>query len=382
MLTAPAQFRPRAAPGPRRRRLDPGRPAGRAAAGRDAVHRPRHLPGQGHRQRRRGAVGDAGERRGGRPRPPRAVRGCVAQPLIATGGTAATPRDMPGAVPGQRPPHRRGGRRGRRPGRLREADGRRRRPLLRAPPPGLPAVRVGRPAGAGRGPRPRAVQARHVHARGVRCLRAGSTSSACSTTSSTPATPGAELDAASTVLGDDGLIRIEVTDPESRVARVMGRFWSPWAQPQHLYFLTVENLTKVLAARGFTPVAVVRGEAHIPVDVVSGATEFVNWPHPRVNVPWRPEPTTADRAERFAALAAGAPLVRPGCWPTWRCCRGAAGSARRTPTACWPAGPRPRRRRRQPPNDNHPYGVRLGPARRPTLPGQAPRMGRPAQGWL
>lgn len=124
--------------------------------------------------------------------------------------------------------------------------------------------------------------------------------------------PGAELDAASTVLGDDGLIRIEVTDPESRVARVMGRFWSPWAQPQHLYFLTVENLTKVLAARGFTPVAVVRGEAHIPVDVVSGATEFVNWPHPRVNVPWRPEPTTADRAERFAALAAGAPLVAAG----------------------------------------------------------------------
>jgi SAM-dependent methyltransferase len=124
--------------------------------------------------------------------------------------------------------------------------------------------------------------------------------------------PGAELDAAATVLGPDGLLLIEVPDPESRVATVMGRFWSPWAQPQHLHFLTVGNLTKMLAARGFTPVTVRRAEAHIPVDFVSGATEFVNWLHPRVNVPWRPTPTVADRARRLAALAAGAPLVAAG----------------------------------------------------------------------
>jgi SAM-dependent methyltransferase len=124
--------------------------------------------------------------------------------------------------------------------------------------------------------------------------------------------PAAELDAAGTVLGPDGLILIEVPDPESRVAKVMGRFWSPWAQPQHLHFLTVDNLTRLLAERGFEVVTVRRGEAHIPVDFVSGATEFVNWLHPRVHVPWRPEPTAATRAKRAAALVAGAPVVAAG----------------------------------------------------------------------
>jgi SAM-dependent methyltransferase len=124
--------------------------------------------------------------------------------------------------------------------------------------------------------------------------------------------PGGELDAASTVLGPDGLVLIEVPDPESRVAKVMGRFWSPWAQPQHLHFLTVDNLTRMLAQRGFEVVTVRRAEAHIPVDFVSGATEFVNWLQPRVNVPWRPKPTAATRVKRAAAMAAGAPIVAAG----------------------------------------------------------------------
>ena len=43
--------------------------------------------------------------------------------------------------------------------------------------------------------------------------------------------------------------------------------WGPWFQPQHQHFVSVANLSELLAERGFTVVEVERGPAHQPVDL-------------------------------------------------------------------------------------------------------------------
>jgi SAM-dependent methyltransferase len=123
---------------------------------------------------------------------------------------------------------------------------------------------------------------------------------------------GAELDAAATVLGPGGVLLIEVPDASSRVASLLGRFWWPWVQPQHLHFPSVEILTRLLGERGFEVVRVQEGPANVPYDFVVAAMQFLNWAAPRTDVPWRPRPTAADRAKRAAVLAAGWPLVLAG----------------------------------------------------------------------
>jgi SAM-dependent methyltransferase len=124
--------------------------------------------------------------------------------------------------------------------------------------------------------------------------------------------PLAELDAAATVLGPSGLLMIEVPDPESRLAGALGRYWPPWGQPQHLHFVSVANLTRLLRDRGFDVVRLVRGPAGIPLDVLGAASELVNAVQPPVAVPWAPRPTAGALARRGAAMAAGAPLVAAG----------------------------------------------------------------------
>jgi SAM-dependent methyltransferase len=72
--------------------------------------------------------------------------------------------------------------------------------------------------------------------------------------------PRAELDAAAKVLTPGGFLMLEVPDPEWWLARIFGRFWLPWLQPQHQHLMPLPNLERALAARGFTIVAVDRGK--------------------------------------------------------------------------------------------------------------------------
>jgi SAM-dependent methyltransferase len=124
--------------------------------------------------------------------------------------------------------------------------------------------------------------------------------------------PKAELDAAATVLGPGGMLLVEVPDPESRLADVLGMYWPPWGQPQHLHFVTVDNLTSLLRERGFEVVEVVRGPARIGMDFLGAVTEVANAVQPAVAVPWRPRPSRADQARRAATLTAAAPALVAG----------------------------------------------------------------------
>ncbi|MFD8543260.1 class I SAM-dependent methyltransferase [Streptomyces sp. NPDC059649] len=103
----------------------------------------------------------------------------------------------------------------------------------------------------------------------------------------TPA-PRTELAAAHRVLRAGGHLLIEVPDPQSLSARLLGRWWGPWLQPQHLHLLPMSNLCEALTERGFTVVAADRREPHVPTDLVSAAANLFKSVLPHEDLPWMP----------------------------------------------------------------------------------------------
>ncbi|MDQ6615260.1 MAG: class I SAM-dependent methyltransferase [Actinomycetota bacterium] len=120
--------------------------------------------------------------------------------------------------------------------------------------------------------------------------------------------PRAELESAAKVLEPGGYLLIEVPDPESRYAGLLGRAWLPWFQPQHLHFFSVANLETALTSRGFSVVDVERGPAHQPLDLAGGLLMRANALAPP-RLPWRDPPTIAARAGRALVMTATTPLA-------------------------------------------------------------------------
>ena len=124
--------------------------------------------------------------------------------------------------------------------------------------------------------------------------------------------PRAELVAAHTALAPGGHLLVEVPDPESRYARLLGRYWLPWFQPQHQYLLSVHHLVTELTAQGFSVVEVERGAAHQPVDLGGAVWTWAGTVAPKPRAPWLDEPTAGQRVGRAAVLAAAAPVALAG----------------------------------------------------------------------
>ncbi|WP_199548408.1 class I SAM-dependent methyltransferase [Streptomyces sp. N35] len=96
----------------------------------------------------------------------------------------------------------------------------------------------------------------------------------------------AELEAARKVLRSGGHLMIEVPDPESHFAKLLGTYWVPWFQPQHLHFVSIGNLNRALRDMGFTVVAVDRREPHIPFDMLGAFGLMLLRFLPFRNEPW------------------------------------------------------------------------------------------------
>jgi SAM-dependent methyltransferase len=79
--------------------------------------------------------------------------------------------------------------------------------------------------------------------------------------------PKKQLAAAVVALPPGGYLAIEMPNPESRWGRLLGRWWFPWLQPQHLNLIPLANLRAELTALGFTIVAEQRAEPHSANDV-------------------------------------------------------------------------------------------------------------------
>jgi SAM-dependent methyltransferase len=122
--------------------------------------------------------------------------------------------------------------------------------------------------------------------------------------------PRAELDAAARVLPPGGHLLIEVPDPEWIIGRLAGRWWHAWFQPQHLHFVPVRNLVDALAERGLRTVAVERGPAHQPVDLLMIVMMLAHRIVPDPAKPWRsPRLRRVRGAARTAVYVAAGPLM-------------------------------------------------------------------------
>lgn len=125
--------------------------------------------------------------------------------------------------------------------------------------------------------------------------------------------PDRELKAAHLALRRGGHLLIEVPDPESRYARLLGRWWLPWLQPQHLHLVPVDNLRRKLTGLGFTVLAEAHRDPHDPVDLLAAVWLLLDAVAPRDDLPWLPgRPGRVRRVLRTAILVAGIPALLLG----------------------------------------------------------------------
>lgn len=122
--------------------------------------------------------------------------------------------------------------------------------------------------------------------------------------------PDRELRAAHEVVRPGGHLLVEVPDPDSRYARLLGRWWLPWLQPQHLHLMPAGNLRRRLTELGFTVLAEQHAEPHDPVDLLAAVWLALDHTAPREDAPWLPGPPGAlRRTLRAALLLAGVPAL-------------------------------------------------------------------------
>lgn len=121
--------------------------------------------------------------------------------------------------------------------------------------------------------------------------------------------PLEELDAAISMLTPGGFLAIELPDPETFFARILGRYWLPWFQPQHQHFLSLGRLTDSLEERGLTIVKVERGEAHARLEFFGAWFQLLHRVAPPVDAPWRDNMSVPARTARALAFTFMVPLA-------------------------------------------------------------------------
>ncbi|MFB7663651.1 class I SAM-dependent methyltransferase [Kitasatospora sp. NPDC056138] len=123
--------------------------------------------------------------------------------------------------------------------------------------------------------------------------------------------PRRELTAARRALRPGGLLLIEVPDPQCRYARLLGRWWLPWLQPQHLHLLPAANLRRRLAELGFAVLLEQHGDPHDPVDLLAACWLLLDAIAPPEDAPWLPTapPGRWRRILRGALFLAATPVL-------------------------------------------------------------------------
>ncbi|GGM51067.1 methyltransferase type 12 [Longimycelium tulufanense] len=125
--------------------------------------------------------------------------------------------------------------------------------------------------------------------------------------------PTLELEAARKVVRPGGYLLIDLPDPECRYGRLLGRYWMPWLQPQHLNMIPLGNLRQKLLGLGFTVVTEQRTEAHQGGDLLSSAALAINHLAPQDDLPWFPTPpSAAQQALRNTVWLSAMPLLVAG----------------------------------------------------------------------
>jgi 2-polyprenyl-3-methyl-5-hydroxy-6-metoxy-1,4-benzoquinol methylase len=101
--------------------------------------------------------------------------------------------------------------------------------------------------------------------------------------------PREELAAAFKVLSPEGLLLIEVPDPECVLRHLLRSRWLPYFQPQHQHLLSVSNLCRLLEEQGFRIERIQRGEAHVTGDFFFAVFLTLDRLAPQPDLPWLKE---------------------------------------------------------------------------------------------
>ena len=117
--------------------------------------------------------------------------------------------------------------------------------------------------------------------------------------------PVEEIDAVAKLLDGGALLEVEVPDPECRMSRLLGRWWLPWLQPQHLHFVTAANLVAALEERNFEIVSVQHD--HQATELTGALALLLEDVLPSSQFPWRPPGGPARHLARGALMTASLP---------------------------------------------------------------------------
>lgn len=100
------------------------------------------------------------------------------------------------------------------------------------------------------------------------------------------ADPRTDLRRAVSLLADDGRILIATGDTESRTAKLLGRRWTFYIPPQHLFFFNRKNFTTLLLESGLEPVRWFRVGKWLSLQYIfhlartTGESGFAKWLYP------------------------------------------------------------------------------------------------------
>ncbi|MGV9255084.1 class I SAM-dependent methyltransferase [Streptomyces sp. NPDC003697] len=122
--------------------------------------------------------------------------------------------------------------------------------------------------------------------------------------------PRAELRGALTALRPGGHLLVELPDPHSVFALLLGKWWLSHGQPRHLHLMPLRNLRAELESQGCTVLVTDRRTPHTPRDLSAAAALALTHVLPRADAPWRDTPPSdLQRGARAALAAVAEPLV-------------------------------------------------------------------------
>lgn len=98
--------------------------------------------------------------------------------------------------------------------------------------------------------------------------------------------PLAELRAVAAVIEPQGLLMIEVPDPDSIGRRLMGRYWPSWLAPQHLHLFPARNMETYLRKAGFDPILWHHAKAHQATDAAFAMEGYLQQWSQIHSLPW------------------------------------------------------------------------------------------------
>ncbi|MGW1543601.1 class I SAM-dependent methyltransferase [Streptomyces sp. NPDC002309] len=121
--------------------------------------------------------------------------------------------------------------------------------------------------------------------------------------------PREELKAAIAALRPGGHLVLELANPHSALAALLGKWWPAHAQPHQLHLLPPANVHKALEDGNCTILTTDEAAAHLPGDLATAVTRALARTLPSPDTPWRAAPPTVlQHTARTVLTAATAPV--------------------------------------------------------------------------